>query len=370
MEKPSFYIPSLDGFRTVAFSIVFLSHALDEWAKARNVSNPIPGGFGVTVFFFLSGYLITTLLRREHAKTGTISFGQFYKRRVIRIWPAFYVVLGLGVLATLTGLLEGTIQTTPLLAQIFHFANYYSIFHGNDGMPQGTGVYWSLAVEEHFYLIFPLLYLGLLRAGLRARGQVAVLVAICCAVLAWRYYLVSVLQVDAGNNHRTFYATDTRFDSILFGCILAILGNPVLDPQRGSERLWKFVLLPLGLLAIVGTFLYREPDGSGTFREIFRYSVQGVALIPVFVSAIRYPSWGPFVVLNWDWVRRMGVLTYPLYLVHFMVLYVVGIHLPKVNWALQGGIALAASFALALAVHHFVELPLVRLTRRRAPHLP
>jgi peptidoglycan/LPS O-acetylase OafA/YrhL len=358
MEKPSFYIPSLDGFRTVAFSIVFLAHA--------GLEKVIPGGFGVTIFFFLSGYLITTLLRREHAKTGDLSFRQFYKRRVIRIWPAFYVVLGLAVLATLAHLLPGTIQTVPLLAQTLHFANYYSIFHGNDGMPLGTGVYWSLAVEEHFYLVFPLLYLGLLRAKLSARGQVAVLLLISAAVLAWRCYLVRVLHVDAENDHRTFYATDTRLDGILFGCMLAILGNPALDPQRGSERLWKFALLPLGLLVMVGALLYRQPE----FRETFRYTLQGLALIPVFVVAIRYPDWGPFAALNWNWVRKMGVLTYPLYLVHFALLYAAEIYLPKLHWTVQGGIALAASFALALAVHHFVELPVVRLTRKRAPHLP
>ncbi|MDB6076430.1 MAG: acyltransferase 3, partial [Akkermansiaceae bacterium] len=244
-----------------------------------------------------------------------------------------------------------------------HFANYHSIFHGNDGMPAGTGVYWSLAVEEHFYLVFPLLYLGLLKARLSPRSQIAVLLVISAVVLAWRCYLIRVLHVD---EHRTFYATDTRLDSILFGSMLAILGNPVLDPQRGSGTLWKFVLLPLGLAIIAGGLVYREP----AFRETFRYTLQGLALIPVFVVAIRWPQWGPFAILNWGWVRKMGVLTYPLYLVHFTLLYAAELYLPQLHWTLQGVIALVASFALAVALHRLVEVPFTRLTRKRTPHLP
>ena len=81
--KSKFHIPSLDGIRTVAVMIVFLSHAGLTF---------IPGGFGVTIFFFLSGYLITTMLRREHDRDNRIDFKKFYMRRVLRIWPAFYLV--------------------------------------------------------------------------------------------------------------------------------------------------------------------------------------------------------------------------------------------------------------------------------------
>ena len=83
-----FYIPSLDGLRAVAFLLVFVAHS--------GLDNVVPGGFGVTVFFFLSGYLITTILRIEAQKTGTISLGKFYLRRAFRILPPLYVTLALG----------------------------------------------------------------------------------------------------------------------------------------------------------------------------------------------------------------------------------------------------------------------------------
>src|SRR5204863_5159125 len=103
---------------------------------------------GVTVFFFLSGYLITTLLRMEHDARGTIRLRQFYLRRAFRILPPFYLVLGLAVAAAAIGVVSGGFQPIAVVAQTLHFANYWSVAHGGDGQPAGTGVYWSLAVEE------------------------------------------------------------------------------------------------------------------------------------------------------------------------------------------------------------------------------
>lgn len=93
------YIPSLDGIRALAVTTVFVSHA--------GLSHIIPGGFGVTVFFFLSGYLITTLLRREHEKTGQISLKHFYLRRVYRIFPPMYLVMLLAIMLSVFGLVGG-----------------------------------------------------------------------------------------------------------------------------------------------------------------------------------------------------------------------------------------------------------------------
>ena len=349
MSKPPFHIPSLDGIRAVAFLTVFLSHA--------GLERMVPGGLGVTIFFFLSGYLITTLLRRELERSGRIDLKQFYIRRMLRIWPSFYFVLALGVLLTLAGLLPGEIRAVPMLSQVLHFANYYSIFHGNDGMVIGSGVFWSLAVEEHFYLVFPCLYLALVRLGLRPRGQVLVLGVLCAAVLAWRYGLCVGMGADA---HRTFSATDTRLDSILFGCMLAIWGNPVLDARHGSERLWKFGLVPAGLVLLGATLGYRSAD----FRETARYTLQGLALYPLFVAAIRYPGWPPFRVLNSKPLRLLGLLSYPLYLVHFTVIAALE-HTPRpLPPLIRGIVAFGISLALAYAIYHLIERPMTRLRKK------
>src|SRR5258708_6677566 len=127
-----FHIPSLDGMRTTAFLFVFLAHA--------GVPG-IPGGFGVTVFFFLSGYLISTLLRMEVERKGQISFKLFYLRRALRILPPFYLVLTAACVLALTGLTLGPLSVRATLAQALHYANYWEAFHGFDGTANGTGVY-------------------------------------------------------------------------------------------------------------------------------------------------------------------------------------------------------------------------------------
>ena len=342
-----FHIPSLDGIRALSFLVVFAAHA--------GLDRVVPGGFGVTVFFFLSGYLITTLLRKEHDERGTVSLRRFYLRRALRILPPFYLVLGLAALAAQVGLTPGGLEPRALAAQALHLANYWILRHGYDGQPAGTGVYWSLAVEEHFYLVFPCLYL-VLRALVRdRRGHVAVILTLCAAVLAWRCLLV---YGHGAPTDRTYVASDTRVDSILFGCALAVVGNPMLDgPSRVPEAGWKWVLLPAGVLALLVSFVWRDP----AFRETFRYSLQGVALCPVFVVAMRYPNWPPCRLLNLRVMSFLGVLSYPLYLVHHVVLGALGTQFGPVARAV---LALSVSIALAWAIHEVIEKRCARLRRR------
>ncbi len=344
-----FYIPSLDGMRTVAFLTVFLSHA--------KVATLFPGGFGVTVFFFLSGYLITTLLRREYDRYQTIDFKLFYLRRILRIWPSFYLVLGLGTALTVFGLMPGEIRLSAFLAQCLHYVNYYSIFYPN-GTAAGSGVYWSLAVEEHFYLLFPLLYLALRKLRVSPHRQMLILLGLCLAVLLWRCILVYGFGVFSED--RVFYATDTRVDSILFGCALAVNNNPILDDQYYSNKLWKYLFLPVGIVMIMFSFFYRSPE----FQQTFRYTIQGIALYPIFITAIRFPNWGLFPLLNLKWMRFLGALSYSLYLVHYIVIFAVKTHLPQLHKFPQVGISLLISLGLAYLIYQFIELPIGQLRKK------
>jgi peptidoglycan/LPS O-acetylase OafA/YrhL len=350
-RQGEFHIPSLDGIRAVSFLVVFVAHA--------GLGHIIPGGFGVTVFFFLSGYLITTLLRLEHEGTGRISLRDFYLRRVLRILPPFYLVLVLALVLTASGLLQGELRTWPVLAQLGHLTNYWAIRHGADGTPAGTAVYWSLAVEEHFYLLFPCLFI-LLQRRLPGRWRVQgrILLGLCLLVLAWRLALIFPLHAAID---RTYLGSDTRIDSILFGCALAVGANPVLDPPR-SPALWRYLLLPAGLLLLLSTFLVRE----SWFRETFRYTLQGLALTPLFVVAMREPRWWPFRWLNLRLVRHVGVLSYSLYLTHHVVIYFLEQHLPSLGKVPRGALALLLSLALAQGIHRFIEKPCARLRRRLA----
>ncbi|MEH2068606.1 MAG: acyltransferase [Nostoc sp.] len=344
-----FYIPSLDGIRTVAFLLVFLTHA--------KVVNVIPGGFGVTIFFFLSGYLITTLIRREYDRHQTLDFKLFYIRRVLRIWPSFYLVLFVGTALTALGFLRGKIYLLGFLSQALHFGNYYSIFTDGKGIALGSGVYWSLAVEEHFYLFFPLLYVALRKLRISQGKQLLTILGLCLAVLVWRCILVFGFGVPS---LRVFYATDTRVDSILFGCALAVYNNPMLDAQKYSNKLWKYFFFPAGIILILFSLLYRSLD----FQETFRYTIQGIGLYPVFFTAIRFSDWGLFPIINLNWVRFIGLLSYSLYLVHYIVLFGVSMYLPQLHRVIQAGIALLISLGIAYTIYQLIESPIGKLRKK------
>ncbi|MCU0546663.1 MAG: acyltransferase [Oscillatoriaceae cyanobacterium Prado104] len=329
--------------------IVFLSHA--------GLGNIIPGGFGVTIFFFLSGYLITTLMRREYEKHQFINLKHFYLRRILRIWPGFYLVLLSGTCLTVLGLLDGQIKIPAFLSQVLHYYNYYSTFIANDGVTLGSGVYWSLAVEEHFYFVFPFLYITLLKMRVSPQKQMFIFWGLCLAVLIWRCVLVFGM---GANENRIFHLSDTRMDGILFGCALAVNGNPVLDVQYGSDRLWKYFLLPAGITLILLSFLVRAPEYENTVR----FTIQGIALNAVFITAIRFPDWGVFQILNWGWMRFIGLLSYSLYLIHDTVIQGIHYYLPQIPGVVQGVASLLISFILSYAIYRYIEQPCARLRKQ------
>jgi peptidoglycan/LPS O-acetylase OafA/YrhL len=346
----TFKIPSLDGIRALSFLIVFISHDRLE---------QVPGLFGVAVFFFLSGYLITTLMRMEIEATGDLSIRNFFFRRAFRILPPFYLVLLLILGIVAAGWLPGTHTTSDLLASLFYITNYWNIYVRSIMMP-GFNIFWSLAVEEHFYLIFPMVVLLMLRFRLRRRVQAGLLLGICGVVLLWRCILVfklHSLDMTFGPVKyplRTMYATDTRLDSILFGCVLALWGNPILDKKPRHSWLAS----GLGLVMLLATFIIRTPE----FRETFRYTLQGLALMPLFISAIRLHDHWAFKWLNSAPLQFMGVLSYTLYLVHFPILNLV--EKWSDNRLIVGISALALSVAIAYAMHLLVERPMANLRKR------
>src|ERR1700744_3613314 len=144
-----FYVPSLDGIRAIAFLLVFVAHA--------GLKDIVPGGLGVTIFFFLSGYLITTLLRLEEDQTGTISLREFYIRRAIRILPPMYITLAVVFILSHSGAMRTIPTLWSYVAAVLFGTGYFSmLLNGVRWEGAGMETLWSLGVEEHFYLVFPL----------------------------------------------------------------------------------------------------------------------------------------------------------------------------------------------------------------------
>jgi len=371
-SKPSAYIPGLDGIRAIAFLMVFWKHALP------NVTPFIPATLGVTVFFFLSGYLITTLLRRELDSTGTVSLTSFYLRRTLRIFVPLYLVYAVAALLARCVFHLPVGNGFGLASVLFYFHNYTLATGANALVPPGMDVVWSLSIEEHFYLLFPLVYLTMTARRLSRRTQVRVLLGFCALELLWRIALATLL----GHNQVggwTYLATDARLDSVLWGCILALNNNPVFfadsdeicHPERSEGSAFRTgdkSILPrnhqlLTFLAALALLIATLAVPSDLYRNTLRYTLQAMALYVLFSYVIANIHHRSVAWLEWRPLRYIGWISYVLYLCHDFFIHAAECFLPA-RLALSSTAAFAASLAFATLVRYSLELPLQRLRAR------
>lgn len=342
----SLYIPSLDGMRAIAFFFVFLAHA--------QPFKVLPGGFGVMVFFFLSGYLITSLLRDEARQTGTISLKGFYLRRVLRIFPPCYLTVILVSTLAAAGILYNRESYASLVSAFLYFSNYWNIL-GWGNLPAGLGVLWSLAVEEHYYLLFPLLYWWFVRRQLDRKYQATVLIVLCLGALAWRCYRALVWHSSWEN---IYEGTDTRFDSILAGCVLAVVANSRLGDRVEWLTKHASALAWAGAILIGVCFAYRNPF----FRDTVRYTLLEIGLMPIFFFATLPQTSFVTRCLEWRGLRHLGQLSYSMYLIHHTLFHHF-YHSYRPSMLLAAGILLL-TIGYAQAMRMCVEIPIQRLRSR------
>lgn len=344
------YIPGLDGLRALSVLLVMTAHF--------GLDHLVPGGFGVTVFFFISGFLITRLLIAETDNRGRISLGNFYIRRLVRLYPALmFMILGSSALFLLFRF--GGPTLSEFIAGSFYGMNFLLVLKefGIGATYMSWNPLWSLAVEEHFYLVFPALLLWMNGNWLRARN---VVLGILMLVLAWRIVIVTFAGLPADY---TYVMTDARIDSIAWGCLLALALHVQTDMVSG-KWLTGWAPLALAIAILLFTFLYRNPD----FRATFRYSLQGAAIF-VLVANLYYfrPLGFALAILEWPVLSWIGRVSYPLYLWHYVVLDFM--QRAVSDSALVLPLALASSFAMAALSYYFVERPFLSLRKRFGAHI-
>jgi peptidoglycan/LPS O-acetylase OafA/YrhL len=203
----------------------------------------------------------------------------------------------------------------------------------------------------------------LLGCALRPRTIGALLGILCIAVLAWRIHLV---HAPGFFSDRTYYASDTRIDSIAYGCILALVMKAVRQPRRsGSMSPAQWTLLAIAAGALLFTLLYRDP----TFRETARYSIQGLALMPFFYFAICFADNRLFRYLNTPWAMTLGTYSYTIYLIHYVIIQTIEKNLPAIAAKpyILFPATLLISTAYAAAVARFIEPYFKKLRRRFGP---
>ena len=340
-------IPSLDGVRAIAVSLVFFAHS--------GLETVVPGGLGVTVFFVLSGYLITTLMHKEYRQTGSISFRAFYLRRLLRLMPPLLVVTAVAGTMSALSLIDRAFTPGGLFSVLFYYGNYYVIAHDFQGLPAGLGVVWSLAVEEHYYIFYPPLALLLLRLG-NVRIATFTLSTLCAVTLAWRCWLA----LQGASPAYLAMATDTRVDAILVGCIMGLSFNPWMRLGEVGEGRLQWVIAAACCLLLTGSLVYR----NDFFRMTFRYTLQSLAIAPLIYLAIARSGHAAFRWLNSKPMVYLGTISYTIYLSHQLILYFVLRHWPQLGWAASTVATALLTLVIAEPMRRWIEQPCAELRSR------
>ena len=355
------YNPALDGIRAFAVVAVLLFHG-----------GVLTGGYlGVDAFFVLSGFLITSLIVHEVHQHGRLDLKRFWARRARRLLPALFLLL-LAVCAYAVVFADRTELHRirgDALATLFYVANWHAIFAGHGywdlfQAPSPLEHMWSLAIEEQFYLVWPLLMAGL--AGLavvaaRRRGGSARVAPMVFAVAlgagiasaAW-----GTILFDAKDSSRAYLGTDTRVAAILFGAAFAawtVWRGPV------RSRAGRVLLEIAGVVAIAGIAVaWTRLNGQDLLLYRGGLILSGLGVV-VVIAAASHPSRGPIAVaLSWKPLVAIGLISYGLYLWHWP-LYLV---LNETRTGLSGNallaVRIAASFAVAITSYFLVERPIRR----------
>jgi peptidoglycan/LPS O-acetylase OafA/YrhL len=337
-------LAGLDGMRAIAaFLVVFYHFGIPY----------VSGGLGVLMFFVLSGFLITWLLLRENEELGTVSLRKFYIRRSLRIFPAFYCYAA--VLFGVILIRHTRWVPAQALSALLYFSNYYQALNGDPDT--GFSHTWSLAIEEQFYLLWPLAFLTL-RGNYKRMSRF--LAGTIVLIWIYREVLIFVFHVDQGYIYEAF---DTRADHLLIGCLLAVALRAKLVPS-----FWGWVTGPPWAAAVTAGLLALSNLGETAYGHTYRDSV-GFIVNPVLTAiwipqliALRHSAWWSW--MNWAWMRFLGRISYSVYLYQQLLIGVPKRLLPDYGVLLQLSATVALIVAIASLSHYFVERPFLRLKER------
>lgn len=295
------HLVQLDGIRGIAILLVLMAHyGIHTFRAAEPYERSVDFGYlGVTLFFVLSGYLITRLLILEENRSGTISLKRFYLRRCLRLFPALWLYLLVVAGLTWAGVLPWN-PWTSFLCSLFYVRNFWGQGHETDHL-------WSLSLEEQFYCVWPVLFCLLPRQN-RARlawAITGIVVVFVWRTIAERYSLAGIAAI--------FSRTDFRFDSPLFGCALALV--EALYPESLSILNRTIVRRAIfGLGSILIWYLWTSIDPSPLRWVEFTLFA---ALSAVFVgSQLGSPRHGRRRLLSWRPLAGLGTISYGVYLWH------------------------------------------------------
>ena len=358
------HLPALNGLRAAAVIGVVAYHLQFGWASG--------GYLGVDLFFVLSGFLITTLLLEEWGGTGRVDLAAFWGRRARRLLPALFLVVGalalylilnahLGApgsnaLIDLQGL-RGDAISTLLYVNNWHSIYTHQSYFAQFSSPSPLQHTWSLAIEEQFYLVWPLVLLLLLRLARRAWRRFGVLLTITLGILS--SVLMAVLFHPGADPTRIYYGTDTRLFDLMAGATVAFVAASRPQPAARACRTLH-VLAPVAAVAL-GVFWVTAgtPGGLPTnfmFEGGFLLCA-GLAAVVVADARLVEPGWFSRV-LAWHPLHFVGTISYGIYLWHWpVIVYLNGARTGLSTWPLDL-LRIAVTLAVSTASYYLVERPI------------
>lgn len=358
-SKPRYYLRGLDGLRALAALAVLVYHVAPNW---------MPGGFmGVDVFFVLSGFLITAMLTQERSLTGKIRVRSFWVRRLRRLFPAVtltvLITVPIAALVNRDYLVGIARQVLGSLTFTYNWLNViFAQSYFDRANPQFLSNMWTLAVEQQFYLVWPLVLLGAFLLPNRHRWVVPVLLAAASVAE------MAILQALGGNLTRIYEGTDTHAFGLMLGAMLALLFPSALENtphylDNATVRI-RGLAAWLGTIGVIASFLTLHDTDNFTYPwGVFAVSFLTVGIIQTCMEEISGVS-GPGQVLveflSWRPLVWLGVRSYSLYLWHWPVyLIVMGIAPDLPQWQALTVITVVAILAAHLS-YTFVEQPMRR----------
>ena len=359
MTQISNRLPSLDGWRAVSIGLVLAAHSKfvpgfpSEWQGLFVWL--LSGNMGVRTFFVISGFLITWLMLVEMGKTGRVSLKHFYIRRVLRIFPVYFAFLAVVfLLQWFTPFAQGT------RAWIANVTFTTGINPPGAGNTTVTGHLWSLAVEEQFYILWPLLFVALSLALRNRKALVLLAIPMIAAPIFRALVYLKTLPGDWAWIV-TNYTFPTNCDSLAMGCAAAF----VFRDFRGTLTRWltaspSFVFVGALLIILVPHTLF-VLRLAGSFTVPFAQTAHALGAVLLIMQSILLPNWGPYRLLNTRVLAWVGVLSYSLYI--WQQIFCSGpatFGLPDVWWMSFPG-WLVPVFVVSAVSYYLLEQPFMRL---------
>lgn len=350
---PSFeYINGLDGLRAVSILLVIVAHF--------GLGHIVPGGFGVTFFFFISGFIITRLMISEYLAKNLISIKRFYLRRTFRIIPAMLVFILISEIVWF--FLMGDSGFFDLLSVTFFGTNYYKLYEGysnlispltNQEVYHPFNILWSLAVEEHYYLAFPVLFSCFIKSKSK---MIFILVGVVFVSLLLRFFYSYFLE---SSKQIIYYSTETRLDAIIMGSLVSILTT--------YNRFRTFVLnnglFWFGLIVVFFSLIYRDDF----FRETIRFSIQSIGISFILMNILFNNDSSLIVfcrrVLSKSFFVYIGKISYSLYLYHWLALSIANYYF-EINSLMWFFCCYMLSFIASHFSYYFIEVNFIKFRKR------